>query len=125
MTILPSGALRVKDGEVITLTIDATGAQTNFGVVYSMTGEHGVIPSSAPFPITLNWDQATGDSDIPGARSNVLVLTFNFDSADGGQYDYTLAGDPSGIPPLRKRAVQAGNTATVNDFIFHILPPQA
>jgi hypothetical protein len=123
MNLLPSGALQVNDGEVITLTIRSTGADTNFGVVFSLTGDHGTIPANTPFPITLDWANATGASDIPGARSNVLVLTFSFTSADGGQYDYTLAGDPSGIPPLRKRAVQAGNTPTVNDFIFHILPP--
>lgn len=123
MTILPSGAIRVRHGEVITLDIRSTGAQTNFGVSYSLTGAHGLIKAGAPFPITLDWNLATGASDIPGARSNVLVLTFNFTSSDGGQYDYTLSGEPGGAPPLRKRAVQAGQLPTVNDFIFHIEHP--
>lgn len=123
MRILPSGALEVKDGEIITLTVNSTGAETDFGVVFSLTGQHGRVPSATPFPITLNWKDATGPSDIPGARSNSLVLTFSFTSDDGGQYDYTLAGDPSGVPPLRRRAVQAGEIATVNVFDFHILPP--
>jgi len=105
------------------LTVNSTGAETNFGVVFSLTGQHGAIPSGTPFPITLNFADATGPSDIPGARSNVLILTFNFTSDDGGRYDYTLAGDPSGVPPLRRRAVQAGNLPTVNSFDFHILPP--
>ena len=123
MKVLPSGALQAKHGEVITLDIKSTGATTNFGVVYSMTGAHGSIPEGAPFPITLDWNEATGASDIPGARTNVLVLTFNFTSVSGGKYDYTLSGEASGDPPLKKRAVQAGQLATVNDFIFHILHP--
>jgi hypothetical protein len=123
MTILPSGAIQVRHGEVITLNISSTGAKTLFGVSFSLTGAHGSIPEGAPFSITLDWNLATGASDIPGAKTNVLVLTFNFTSADDGQYDYTLAGDPGGAPPLRKRAVQAGQLPTVNDFIFHILHP--
>ena len=122
MIILPSGALQVRDGEVITLTVNSTGAETLFGVVYALTGEHGIVPAGSPFPITLLLANATGPSDIPGARSNVLVLTFSFTSIVGGQYDYTLAGDPAGIAPLHKRAVQAGQTPTVNNFIFHIVP---
>src|SRR5436309_1986517 len=123
MNLLPSGAIQVRHGEVITLNIRSTGAQTNFGVVYSMTGSHGSIPEGAPFPITLDWNQATGPSDIPDARTNTLVLTFSFTSAVGGKYEYTLAGEAGGAPPLRKKAVQAGALPTVNDFIFHILKP--
>lgn len=123
MTILPSGAIKVKHGEVITLTIRSTGAETNFGVAFALTGSSGVIPGPAPFPITLDWNVATGASDIPGAKTNTLVLTFNFTSLSGGQYDYTLAGDPAGVAPLQRRAVQAGTLPTVNDFIFHILQP--
>jgi hypothetical protein len=123
MTILPSGAIQVRHGEVITLTIRSVGADTNFGVTFALTGSSGVIPGPAPFPITLDWNVATGASDIPGARRNTLVLTFNFTSLDGGEYEYTLAGDPSGVAPLQRRAVQAGAFFTVNNFIFHILHP--
>jgi len=123
MTILPSGAIQVRHGEVITLTIRSTGADTNFGVTFALDGSSGVIPGPAPFPITLDWNVATGASDIPGARTNVLGLTFSFTSLSGGQYDYTLAGDPSGAPPIPRQAVQAGSLATFHDFIFHILHP--
>ena len=123
MTILPSGAIKVKHGEVITLTIRSTGAETNFGVAFALTGSSGVIPGPAPFPITMDWNAATGASSIPGARRNTLGLTFNFTSLGGGQYDYTLAGDASGAAPLQRRAVQAGDVPTFNNFIFHILPP--
>ena len=123
MTILPSGAIQVRHGEEIILTIRSTGAETNFGVTFALTGSAGVIPGPDPFPITMDWNIATGASDIPGARRNTLVLAFNFTSEIGGQYDYTLAGDASGAAPLRRRAVQAGELPTVNNFIFHILHP--
>jgi len=124
MKRLPSGALQVRDGETITLDIKSTGAETLFGVVYSFSGHGSSIPEGAPFPITMDWAQATGSSDIPGAKSGVLILTFNFSSNKDGKYDYTMSGDPGGDPPLKKRASQAGQLPTVNNFTFHILPPK-
>lgn len=125
MKRLPSGALQVNHGETITLNVRSTGTETLFGVVYSFLDGGAPIPEGAPFPITMDWNKATGASDIPGARSDELILTFNFSSKKGGQYDYTLTGAPGGDPPLVKRAVQAGKLPTVNNFNFHILPPNA
>jgi hypothetical protein len=121
MKKLPSGALQAKDGEVLTLDIKSTGAQTLFGVVFSLGGSGSSIPEGAPFQITLDKSKATGGSDIPGAKSTVLTLTFNFTSAQGGKYEYTMAGAPEGDPPLKRKAVQAGKLPTVNNFIFHIV----
>jgi hypothetical protein len=123
MQRLPSGALLVRDKEVITLDIKSTGATTLFGVNYSLSGSGSQIPEGKPFPITLDWSQATGGSDIPGARSAVMILAFSFTSLKGGKYEYTMSGDPDGIPPLKRRASQAGSTPTVNNFIFHIQKP--
>jgi hypothetical protein len=125
MKRLPSGALQVEDGEKITLDIKSTGAETLFGVVYSFAGKGASIPQGAPFPITMKWADATGTSTILGAKSGVLILTFNFSSKKDGRYDYTMTGAPGGDPPLKKRATQAGQLPTVNNFTFHILPPPA
>jgi|ERR1044071_3349922 hypothetical protein len=121
MKKLPSGALQAKDGEVLTLNIKSTGAQTLFGVVFSLGGSGSSIPEGKPFLITLDKSKAKGGSDIPGAKSTVLTLTFNFSTKQGGKYEYTMSGDPDGDPPLKKRAVQAGKLPTVNTFIFHIV----
>ncbi len=121
MIILPSGSIQVRHGEVVTLTIRSTGAPTNFGVNFELAGAQGVITGPAPTPLTFNWNAATGESDIPDAKTDVLALTFNFTSVGGGQYDYTLAGE--GAPPIQRQALQAGKLPTFHSFIFHILHP--
>jgi hypothetical protein len=121
MRRLPSGAFLADDGEILTLDIASTGAQTLFGVNFSLGGSGSAIPQGQPFQITLDKSKATGGSDIPGARSTVLTLTFSFSSKQGGRYEYTMSGDPAGDPPLNRRAVQAGKLPTVNTFIFHIV----
>ena len=120
MKELPSGAYLAKDGEVLTLDIKATGAQTLFGVNYSLGGTGAPITApGALTQITLVKNDATGGSDIPNAKSTVLVLTFNFDSGQGGNYSYTITG-ASGDPPIKSDAPQAGGAPTVHNFIIHI-----
>lgn len=116
----PNGAYIAKDGEVLSLDIRSTGASTLFGVNYSLGGNGSPIPEGQPFPITLRKSAATGESDIPGARSTVLTLTFSYQSANAGDYHYTITSD-AGDPSISADAPQAGATATVHNLIIHIV----
>jgi hypothetical protein len=123
MKILDDGIFQVRDGEVVTLDIRSTGAETLFGVVYSIyaEAEQGIIPGGSPFRITMDITQAEGDSDIPNARSTVLALTFSFTSASGGRYDLTVRGRDK-TPSYPDFAIQAGRGPTQIPYTFHITP---
>jgi len=120
MKALPSGAYLAKDGETLTLNVTSTGTQTLFGVNYSLGGSGSAITSSGTSTqIKLDKSKATGNSDIPGAKSTVLVLIFSYDSPKGGNYKYTITG-ASGDPPINADAPQAGALPTEHNFIIHI-----
>lgn len=120
MQELPSGAYKAKDGEVLTLTVESTGAPTLFGVTYALGGRGTPVPEGSPFRITLQKSDATGGSDIPNAKSTVLALAFHFTSPNGGAYHYTIAGNPAD-PQISGDPTQAGSLPTVDDFIIHIV----
>lgn len=121
MKELPSGAYLARNSEILTLDVRSTGAQTLFGVNYSLGGSGSPITSSGTLtPITLDKSKATGNSDIPNAKSTVLVLTFSYNSPNGGSYNYTITG-ASGDPPIKADAPQAGALPTVHNFIIHIV----
>lgn len=120
MKELPSGAYQAKDSEVLTLDIKSTGAVTLFGVNYSLGGSGNSIPEGKPFTITLDKSKATGASDIPNAKSTVLTLSFSFSSQKGGNYHYTITGDPAD-PSITSDAPQAGALPTMHNFIIHIV----
>ena len=116
----PNGAYIAKDGEVLSLDIESTGATTLFGVNYSLGGNGSHIPEGQPFHITLRKSAATGGSDIPGAKSNVLTLAFSYSSANGGNYHYTITSDAAD-PSISADAPQAGAAPTVHNLIIHIV----
>lgn len=120
MQELPSGAYQAKDGEVLNLDAKSTGATTLFGVNYSLGGNGTPIPEGKPFPIKLDKSQASGRSNIPGAKSTTLVLQFSYSSVKGGKYSYTMTGDPVD-PAITADAPQAGALPTIHTFIIHIV----
>ena len=123
MQILDDGIFQVRDGEVVTINIESTGAETLFGVVFSIfaEAEEGRVTEGRPLRLRMDRSRAEGDSDIPNARSTVLALTFSFTSLSGGRYDLTVRGRTA-APAYSDFALQAGRGPTQIPYTFHITP---
>lgn len=96
MIVLDRGVFQVNDGEVVSIDVRATGAQTLFGVNFRIFDEDGLIQEQEPTLITMDKSQAHDPSFIQGARATDLSLLFNFNSNSGGRYDLTTTGDAGG-----------------------------
>jgi hypothetical protein len=120
MQIKAPGAFQVRDGEILTIEVRSTGAQTLFGVNYSIFGGGAPIQEGQPLKLTMDKSKAQGNSTIPGAKSTPLTLLFSFSSTNGGKYDLKVSGDPGGdsYPDL---AQQAGKGPKAITYTLHIV----
>jgi len=120
MDTLSPGIFRVSDGEVVTIDARSTGAPTLFGVNFSIFGGGTPLNEGQPLQLRMDKSRATGNSNIPNARSTPLTLLFSFSSNGNGRYDWTLTGSNGG-PPFRDFIRQTGSTAEATTYTFHIV----
>ena len=118
-TITP-GIFKVGDEEVITIDVRSTGAPTLFGVNFSIFGGGMPLNEGQPLHLTMDKAQATGNSNIPNARSAPLTLLFSFSSNSDGRYDLTMRGSEGG-DTFRDFIRQTGSTAEATTYTFHIV----
>ncbi len=114
------GIFQVRDGEVITIDVKSTGAQTLFGVNYSVFGGGSPVIEGQPIKVTMDKSKAQGNSSIPGAKSTPLTLVFSFSSNSGGKYDLKVSGDAGG-DTYTDFTQQAGKGPKAITYIFHIV----
>lgn len=120
MQVLSPGVFQVRDGEFVTIDVSATGAQTLFGVNYSIFGGGKPIQEGQPAQIKMDKSKAQDSSFIPGARATDLTLLFSFNSSSGGRYDLTVTGD-SGGDSYDDFANQHGIIPAHIPYTFHIV----
>ena len=120
MDTLSPGIFRVSNGEVVTIDVRSTGAPTLFGVNFSMFGSGTPVNQGQPLQLTMDKSRATGNSNIPNARSTPLTLLYSFSSNNGGRYDLTMTGSNGGAP-FQDFIRQAGSTAEASTYTFHIV----
>lgn len=120
MDIITPGIFRVSDGERITIDVSSTGAPTLFGVNFSLFGGGMPVNEGQPLQLTMDKSRATGNSNVPNARSTPLTLLFSFSSNNDGRYDLTMTGSNGG-DLFRDFIRQAGSTAEATTYTFHIV----
>lgn len=121
METISSGIFRVVDGEVITIEVRKTGAQTLFGVNHKAFSSKGPLTEGQPLTVTMDKDELDEDStEVEGAKVTTITLLFSFNSNKDGRYDFTMKGSKGG-DPINGFSRQAGSGPKAITFTFHVV----
>ena len=120
METIDPDVFKVSDGEVITIDVRKTGAQTLFGVNHTAFKRKGPLTEGQPLNITMSKDDEMEDStEFSNAKFTTITLTFSFNTKKGGQYDWTMTGSKGGT--FQGISRQAGSLAKAVTFFIHIV----
>jgi hypothetical protein len=120
METIDPEVFKVSDGEVITIDVRKTGAQTLFGVSHTAFKHSGPLTDGEPLNITMSKDDEMEDStEFSNGKFTTITLTFSFNTQQGGQYDWTMSGSQGGT--FQGISRQAGGLAKSVTFFIHIV----